>query len=196
MSHPALAPLLSAIRAVVDWLAAAAIPGAVIGGIGASIHGRPRVTKDVDVVILADLSDCAALIASAAKYQLVPREVDPVEFAQVTRVLLLRHELSGIDIDLSFGELPFERELVQRSQQVTVDGVTFPVARAEDLVIMKTLALRPRDVADIEAILEANPAVDLARIRQVVDEFSHLLEEGDLRSELDRIITKVRGRGI
>lgn len=30
------------------------IPGVVIGGVAASLHGRPQMTRDVDAVILAD----------------------------------------------------------------------------------------------------------------------------------------------
>ena len=45
-------------------------------------------------------------------FDLVPRIPDAIEFAHETRVLLLRHAPTGIDIDLSLGALPFEEELV------------------------------------------------------------------------------------
>jgi hypothetical protein len=57
---------------------------------------------------------------------------------------------------------------------------------------MKSLALRPRDVADIAAIAEANPDLDFERVRATVEEFSAILEERDLLTELDRILTAVR----
>lgn len=45
----ALAPLLAALRDLVLWFENADIRGAVIGGVAASLLGRPRVTRDVGV---------------------------------------------------------------------------------------------------------------------------------------------------
>jgi hypothetical protein len=42
---------------------------------------------------------------------------------------------------------------------------SFRVATAEDIVVMKAIALRARDIADIEAILDAGHELDLPRIR-------------------------------
>lgn len=94
-----LAPLLSAIAAARDWLEASGVAAVVVGGVAASIHGTPRVTKDVDWVALADLDDCEALVAKAARFGIVPRIPDVVDFARTTRVVLLCHEPSGIELD-------------------------------------------------------------------------------------------------
>ena len=50
------------------------------------------------------------------------------------------------------------------------------IASAEDLVIMKAVAGRARDVADIENLISANPDLDVERIRRWVREFSSVLE--------------------
>lgn len=168
---------------------------AVVGGVAASIHGEPRVTKGVDLVVLADLEDCERLIESAAVHGIEPRTSDAVEFAQTTRVLLLRHGATGVELDFSLGALPFEADLVANSRPTTISGVRFRLARPEDIIIMKALALRPRDVADITAIVEANDDLDLDRVRAIVSEFSAVLEEGDMLSELERIVTGARRRG-
>jgi len=48
MAVPRVAgPLLQAIAATTAWLKQANISAAVIGGVAASLLGRPRVTKDV-----------------------------------------------------------------------------------------------------------------------------------------------------
>jgi len=43
---------------------------------------------------------------------IVPRMEDALQFAKRTRVLLMRHTSSGIDLDITFGELAFERAAV------------------------------------------------------------------------------------
>lgn len=70
VTRAALAPLLSAIAAATAWLEEAGVPAAVVGGVAASIHGQPRVTKDVDWVALADLDDCERLVALASKFEI------------------------------------------------------------------------------------------------------------------------------
>lgn len=49
-----LAPLLAALRALVAWLDATGTRGAIIGGVAASLLGRPRVTGDVGALVLVD----------------------------------------------------------------------------------------------------------------------------------------------
>ena len=67
MAVPRLAgPLLQAIAATTAWLKQANISAAVIGGVAASLLGHPLVTKDVDLVALADDSDVPRLLCSDA----------------------------------------------------------------------------------------------------------------------------------
>ena len=55
MAEPVeLAPLLVVLRDLVAWLDAEKVPGVVIGGLAASLLGRPRLTRDVDALVLAD----------------------------------------------------------------------------------------------------------------------------------------------
>jgi predicted nucleotidyltransferase len=187
-----LAPLLAAISAATQWLEAGGIEAAIVGGVAASIHGQPRVTKDVDFVAIAEPHDAGIMVEAAAAFGIVPRIQDALELALTTRVLLLRHEPSGVEIDVSLGALPFEHDLVAGRMRITIEGVELALARPEDVIIMKSLAMRPRDVADIAAIAEANPELDLERVRTTVEAFSAILEERDLLTELDRILAAVR----
>ena len=52
--RPGLTPLLAALRALVAWFDATRTRGAIIGGVAASLLGRPRVTGDVDALVLVD----------------------------------------------------------------------------------------------------------------------------------------------
>lgn len=184
--------LLGALTAVTSWLEECGVPFAVVGGVAASLHGRPRVTKDVDLVAIAEDERWASLLARAAKWRLEPRISDALDFAGTTRVLLLEHEPSHIEVDLSFGMLPFERELVERAEIRTVRRLSFPIASAEDILVMKALALRPRDVADIEGILQSVASLDLERVRATVALLSAALETDDHLAALDRIIAAQR----
>jgi Nucleotidyl transferase AbiEii toxin, Type IV TA system len=185
--------LTEAIHAVSIWLSDAGVGFAIVGGVAASLHGRPRVTKDVDVVVMTDDDTWGRLLELAADHGLHPRIPDALQFARTTRVLLLVHRPSHIEVDVSFGALPFELEIVQRATIKNVGRVSFPLASAEDIVIMKAIAMRPRDVADIEGILESVPDLDLDRVRKVVSQLSAALEAEDHLTRLDEIVRGVLG---
>jgi len=102
-----LAPLLEVLADLIAWLKAEEVAGVVIGGLAASLLGRPRLTRDVDVLVVVDEGRWAGFLATGAKYGFVPRQRDTLAFAQQSRVLLVRHEPSGLDADVVFGSLPF-----------------------------------------------------------------------------------------
>lgn len=189
-----LVPLLAALRDLVAWFQDAPTPGTVIGGVAASLLGRPRVTRDIDALVLLDESEWSTFLAKGAGFGFVPRLSDALTFARQARVLLVRHEASGIDIDIAFGALPFEEEAVARAVWRDVGGVRIPLPLPEDLLIMKAVAHRPRDMADIESILDAQPKLDLPRVRRWVREFSAALETPELLRDFNALVARRRKR--
>jgi len=62
--------------------------------------------------------------------------------------LPLRHRATGVKVDCALALSGFEQQLLQRAQSLSLSGRPFPVARAEDLLVMKALAGRPQDVQE------------------------------------------------
>jgi hypothetical protein len=185
-----LAPLLDALSDIAAWLEDQKVRGAVIGGVAASIRGRPRATRDVDAVILLDAERLKSFLESGERFGFLPRLEDAIEFAKKNRVLLLLHEPSKTPVDISLGALPFEIESVDRASPVTVAGISFPVVLSEDLIIMKAIAHRPRDIADIESLLDTNLNLDLDRVKYWVSEFAAVLESPEILDDLLAMISR------
>lgn len=183
-----LAPLLSALADLARWFEAAKIRGIVVGGVAASLIGRPRLTYDVDALIVADETRWKDLLERGAPFGFHPRLADPLAFAARARVLLMRHEPSGVDVDIMFGALRFEEEAVAHRTLVTVAGVTLPLPTPEDLIVMKAVAHRPRDLTDIEAILDAHPDLDVERVRRWVQEFARAAAMPEIWDDLQRLL--------
>jgi predicted nucleotidyltransferase len=188
-----LAPLLTALRDLVAWLKAGKVPGVVIGGLAASILGRPRLTQDVDVLVLLDEGLWAEFLSGGLRHDFSPRHDNTLAFAQETRVLLMRHRESGIDVDIVFGSLPFEKEAVARAISVELGDVEVPLPLPEDLIIMKAVAHRPQDLADIEAILAAHPKLNLRRVRRWVREFAAALSMPEILNDLESLLSRRTG---
>lgn len=187
-----LAPLLSALKDLTDWFKNTHVRGIVIGGVAASFLGRPRVTRDIDAVVMLDNNLWNDFLNFGKEYGFYPRMEDALNFAQKNRVLLLNHQPSGIDIDVSFGALPFEDESVDRATQVRIGSISIPLPTPEDLIIMKAIAHRPVDMADIQGILDVHPDLDLQRIRQWVREFADVLEMPELLTDLEKLLNQNR----
>lgn len=189
-----LAPLLAVLRDLMAWFKAREVPGVVIGGVAASLLGRPRLTRDVDAVVLLDEDHWGEFLAAGTQHGFVPRRADALAFAQETRVLLVRHEESGIDADIVFGSLAFEKEAVARATWVELGGVRVPLPLPEDLIVMKVVAHRPRDLDDIEAIIAAHPKLNLRRVRRWVREFSAALKMPEILNDLEALLSQRRQR--
>ena len=52
-------------------------------------------------------------------------------------------------MDIAIGQLPFEEELLRRFQVTTVGRLHVPLPTPEDLIVLKAVANRPQDLADI-----------------------------------------------
>jgi len=166
--------------------------GTIIGGIAVSLLAEPRFTADADAVILASTDDLPRLIRLARQEGLVPRVDDAEQFARRSRVLLLRHTESEIDVDLSLGVLPFEVEMVERSKLHQADSLQIRLPTPEDLIIMKAVAHRPKDAIDIEAIIKSYPQLDKKRIEFWVQQFADILERPELWTDVARLLRKTK----
>ncbi len=187
-----LAPLLAVLSDLVAWFKEQEVSGVIIGGVAASILGRPRLTQDVDALVLLDEEQWGEFLAAGKPFGFLPRRADALGFAQESRVLLLRHQRSGIDADIVFGSLPFEKEAIAQASWVELGGIHLPLPLPEDLIIMKAVAHRPRDREDIAAILTAHPKLNLRRVRRWVGEFAEALAMPDLLADLEGLLSQRR----
>ncbi len=131
---------------------------------------------------------------SGRTHGLEPRITDAIGFASRARVLLLRHVPTGIDVDVSFGGLPFEDEALIRASEGKLGELVIPLPTPEDLVIMKAVAHRPRDAADIEGLIDANPDIDRERILRWVREFAEALDTPEILMDIKQLLKRAPAR--
>lgn len=128
-----------------------------IGGIALQRWGQPRLTNDIDLTILAGFGNEAVYVdALLARYEARVSESRP--FALKHRVLLLQSP-DGIPIDIALGGIAFEERAVSRATRYEfLPGVSLLTCSAEDLIVLKAFADRPRDWADVESIIARQQA--------------------------------------
>jgi hypothetical protein len=181
-----------ALRALASALRAARSRWMVIGGIAVIARGVRRMTTDIDVVVRGDSVELSKLLRVLAKHAVEPRIDDAEAFAEKNLVLLLRHTPSGVDLDLSLGWTDFERAAIASSTKAAFGRASYPMARAEDLVVFKALAARPKDIEDAAALILMHAAMDLDGVRRRVTELAELADEPALVDGLERVIAHTR----
>lgn len=138
----------------VAMLDARGIGCAVIGGLAVSLRGLPRMTVDVDLVIHADVNDGLRIVRDLSSTPFLPLFDGVEEVVTSAFILPLRHRTTGVRVDLAIGMSGFERDAVRRATPVAVGDVRLPVVSIEDLLVMKALAGRPQDEADIRGLVD------------------------------------------
>jgi hypothetical protein len=156
-----------------------------IGGLAVQRWGEPRETVDVDLTLMTGFGGEEPFIQRLLR-QYAGRVADPAEFARVNRVLLLRAS-SGVGIDVALGGLPFEESVVSRSSLFSYPGpALLRTCSAEDLIVLKAFASRPRDWIDVEGIIvRQSGKLDWAYIDRQLRPLAELKEAPEILSELD-----------
>lgn len=171
-------------------LEAFGLPYCVIGGVAVQRWGEPRQTVDVDATLLTGLgNEESAMEQLLSRYS--SRIEDPREFAIQNRILLLQSE-HGTNIDLSFGALPFEERVVDRSSEWTVPrhGI-IRTCSAEDLVVLKAFASRPQDWIDVEkVIIRQGQRLNRHLIIEELTPLSELKEEPAILEHVQSLLLK------
>jgi predicted nucleotidyltransferase len=177
-------PFRAAIEATQRLLVRFNNRGVIIGGIAVGFLGKPRFTEDVDAIFLLSIHDIPEFLEAARQEGIQPRNPDAAEFARKSRVLLLQHVPTEINIDISLGILPFEEEMVERGVVQSTGTLSIRLPTPEDLIILKAIAHRPKDLEDIRTIIDKNPALDIDRIKQWVRSFGEILEPPTLWADI------------
>ena len=137
----------------------------VVGGLAVVLHGHPRLTVDLDLVVDLEPAEARNAVEILLRLGLVPSiPVEPLDFADPSkrtawtreknmRVFSLRDPEDDFRrVDL-FVEEPVEFSgLWERSDVLSLGSTRVRVASIDDLLTMKRQAGRAQDIADIEAL--------------------------------------------
>lgn len=182
--------LEDALDALATGLTECAAPWMVIGGVAIIARGVRRFTTDIDAAVRGDAIQPAQLLNLLAKHGIIPRIDEALRFAEANLVLLLRHEATGVDLDVSFAWSAFEQDALAASTVTPFGRVRAPMCTPENLVVFKAIAGRPKDVEDAEALLALYPDIDRAQVRKRVSELALLAEAPEMVEALDLLLAR------
>lgn len=148
-----------------------AIPYAIMGGWAVRVYALPRPTYDVDFTVILARDRLPELYAAAeADGFTVPEQYRGGWVDSVADMPLVKFRLfvadHGIDIDIFLAESAYQQELMRRRVQHAVGGRVAWFVSIEDLILLKLIANRRRDRADIDDLLTARSELDEPYLRR------------------------------
>lgn len=176
-------------------LDAAKVPYIVIGGQAVLQHGEPRFTRDIDISLGVDSDGVNAVLGAVAVCGLKPLVDSPKSFVERTYILPVHDPETEIRVDFAFTFSPFEREAISRAVRLRVGGYDVAYATAEDLIIHKLFAGRPRDIEDIRGVLARKQGkVDRDYLCRWIRQFAKLEGKGHLLPQLETLLAEFQER--
>lgn len=135
----------------------------VVGGLAVNFHGVPRMTYDIDLMILLEPENILKLVTKLTQWGYKPKvPIDPKDLAdEKTRNSWVREKgmkaLNFYSETLPIGEIdilietpiPYE-ELKSRAIKVELQEERIPTVSIHDLIELKLRAGRKQDLADVD----------------------------------------------
>ena len=180
IASPVRSPVADLLADLAGAFDALGISWYLFGAQAAIVYGVARLTADVDVTVRAPAAATNEWLAPLERHGFDPRFSDP-DFIAQTRVLPVVHRATGLPVDIVIAGPGLEEVFLQRAVVRSVDGVSVPVIEIADLVVLKILASRPKDLEDVVALLRIHAdAIDAQRVRGVLTMLEEALGQSDL----------------
>jgi hypothetical protein len=152
----------SALAEVAAALEHCQLPYMLIGGLAVAATGEPRATLDVDISAWVDPARKRETVECLC-HQLRAIPADPLGFVEKRHVL------------------PVEHEAIRRAVMMPLAGRLIPVASVEDLLLMKLISERQKDLSDARALLRRfRTSIDLGYLMPKLDELAKALAQPDI----------------
>ena len=135
----------------------------VVGGLAVNFHGVPRMTYDIDLMILLQPNNIIKTVDKLAKWGYKPKvPIDPKDLADESKrnswiqdrglkaINFYSEKLPVGEIDIVIDSPISYNELKKRSIKIELQGEKVPVVSIYDLIELKMQAGRKQDLADVE----------------------------------------------
>ncbi|HRI57076.1 MAG TPA: nucleotidyltransferase [Anaerolineae bacterium] len=143
--------MLNQLRGVYSSLRKHKVKYVTIGGIAAILHGVPRATFDLDILIEATPKNAQRLLDALLDAGLGTASLTTAEEVLAHEITIFRDRVS-VDVQTKTPGISFS-EVWERRQVMKYGRTSFDVLSKEDLIASKLAAGRAKDLEDIRLLV-------------------------------------------
>jgi hypothetical protein len=186
------APSIAAeLRAIARALSPLGIRWYVFGAQAVIAAGAVRQTADIDITT-ADVPVARLRSALARAGYVLRRDVEGIDdIVAHHRILPLEHRRTGLQLDVVRAGPGLEQAMLARAIVRRVGRAQIPFIETNDLVVLKILASREKDLEDVRALLRSrSPEIDVRVVRARLRELGALLDDSTLEKCFDEQLAR------
>jgi hypothetical protein len=137
-----------------------AVPFSVIGATALAVRGLPRMSRDLDLVVLIDDADAAieALQDAGLEATTPTHDADGPE-----SMIVFLDPTTDVEVDLLVAAGDPEATVISQARAAKVFGATAPVASLEHLLLLYLYSNQPKHLGDFASIVQSGRA-DIDRV--------------------------------
>lgn len=179
--------LIDVYRKTIEFLNGKKFDYIVIGGFAAGIIGEPRATVDIDIDIILDKKNITQFLNEAKNAGFEFSEKECKKRAKQTGTFQVK--LADYRIDFIITSIALEKEAIKRKEILNVHKVKANFPTPEDLILLKIIPGRPRDIVDAENVaIRHSDKLDKRYLLKWAERLSDEAEDMRIYKEVKRLI--------
>jgi predicted nucleotidyltransferase len=147
--------LTNDIRALLEIMIKHGVEFAICGGHAVAYHGYPRMTMDVDILILPSDENAERIMAVLEEFGFGKAGVPRQAFTREGTAITLGEQPNQADLLTSMSSTPTE-EVLKHAVWGKLGGLEVRFVSRSDLIEAKRQARRPKDLADLDELKRAD----------------------------------------
>jgi hypothetical protein len=161
----------------------------VFGAQAVIAAGAVRTTADIDITT-EDVSPVALRRALEKAGFVLRRDVEDIdELIEHHRILPMEHTPSGMQLDVVRAGPGPEEQMLERVIYRKVGRSRVPFVSTNDLLVLKVLAARAKDLEDVRVLLRTGtPEIDPVIVRSRLAELGALIDDSSLVATFDALV--------
>ena len=159
-----------------------------MGGLTVRVYGIPRPTYDIDFTLavprpsLLDFYHTLQKLGYTVPDPYFTGWLDRVAGMPVVKIRFFGSE-NGVDVDFFLAESEFQQQVLVRRRREKIDDLDVWIVSPEDLILLKLISRRPRDMADIGDVLFTQGQLDIAYMRSWAEKL-------DISEHLEQVLAE------
>ena len=159
----------------------------ILGGLAVGVLGEPRFTQDLDLDLFLKKESVSDFLKQLQKAKFQIKVKEALSTAKIFGSFYFF--CNDLQVDIILASTSLEQEALKRKRQITLFGKKMYFPSPEDLILLKLVPARPKDLIDAETIaLSHKGKLDKKYLLKEAEKLCEEAEDFKLMHRLNKIL--------